>query len=55
MFAYAFPSSSRKFRNRWASTGLFAALPMQKKSFWTTPFESGPQNESTSGLTPFGM
>ena len=41
--------------NRCASAGFFAVRPMQKKSFWTTPFLSGPQYESTLGGTPFGM
>ena len=41
--------------NSCASAGLFAVLPMQKKSFCTTPFWSGPQNESTDGGTPLGM
>ena len=41
--------------NSCASAGLWAVRPTQKKSFWTTPFYSGPQNDSTDGGTPLGM
>ena len=34
---------------------LGGPVVLQKKSFWTTPLDSGPQNDSTVGGTPLGM